>query len=100
MTSATTRKPSSGCAKLKADKKEKQMDQEAGSRQDWEGGGSRPASKTVPAAVVPRNSPAKNLQKQADSVAKTNHSDLGPPKNLQSIPTQDTKKIDRESGGD
>lgn len=83
-------------AEVKADKKAKLNDKEAGSRQDWEGGGSRPAAETVPPLILPKNSPAKDLQKQADSVAKTKQGDGGPPKNLQSLPTQDTKEIKPE----
>ncbi len=96
MESETRTKVSSCCGEVKADDKTKQKDKEAPSRQDWEGGGSRPAAETVPPLNVPKDSPAKNLQKQADSVPKTNHGDGGPPKNHQSIPTQDTKEIKPE----
>lgn len=96
MESETRTKVSSRCAEVKADDKAKQKDKEAPSRQDWEGGGSRPAVETVPPLIVPKGSPAKNLQKQADSVPKTNHGDGGPPKNHQSLPTQDTKEIKPE----
>jgi len=88
--------PSSCCAKEKEAEKGRRIDKDAGSREDWEGGGSRPAAETVPPVAVSQNSPTKNLQKQADSVAKTNHGDDGPPKNLQSLPTQDTKEIKPE----
>ncbi len=44
----------------------------------------------VPEKTLPMNSPAKDLQAQAESVAKLPIGDKGPPKNLQALPTQDT----------
>ncbi len=71
----------------------KNCDEAAKSREDNEGGASRPLNDDVSAPVLPPNSPAKNLQCQADSVPKTPHGDNGPPKNLQSLPTQDTTPL-------
>jgi len=84
----------------KTDKKSEKAiinEKEAGSREDWEGGASRPVDENVPAVVAPVESPAKDLQRQADSVPKTAHGDNGPPRNLQSLPTQNTHEIDTET---
>lgn len=76
--------------------KNKLSEKQAGSQEDWEGGASRPSDETVPDVVLPNNSPAKNLQAQAESVPKTVSGDNGPPKNLQSLPTQDTHDMSGE----
>ena len=76
--------------------KNKHNEKEAASREDWEGGSSRPAEENVPAQVVASDSPAKDLQGQAESVSKAVYGDKGPPLNLQSLPTQNTHLIDRE----
>ena len=80
----------------KDSEKIKRDDKEARSREDWEGGGSRPTDENVPKEVQPNKSPAKNLQRQAESVPKTTYGDNGPPQNLQSLPTQNTNEISAE----
>lgn len=55
----------------------------------------------VPEKILSLNSPAKDLQAQADSVPRIVSGDNGPPKNLQSLPTQDTDPVnvgDADSG--
>lgn len=73
-----------------SNEKNKLSEKQAGSQEDWEGGASRPTDENVPAEILPAGSPSKDLQAQAESVPKTVSGDNGPPKNLQSLPTQDT----------
>jgi hypothetical protein len=76
--------------------KNKLSDTQAASQEDWEGGASRPTDETVPAESLPNHSPSKNLQAQAESVIKPTYGDSGPPKNLQSLPTQNTREVSSE----
>ncbi len=81
---------------LKDVEKVNRNEKEAGSREDWEGGASRPMDAIVPEEKLPNSSSAKNLQAQAESVPKTPSGDNGPPENLQSLPTQDTHTVSPE----
>ncbi len=75
--------------------KNKKDQKDAVSREDWEGGGSRPAA-AFSDEMFPHNNPANDLQTQADSVPKAKYGDFGPPKNLQSLPTQNTHELAAE----
>lgn len=62
-------------------------------RKKWKDGPVNPINEEVRPEKLPKNSPAKDLQSQAEAVPKTNYGDYGPPKNSQSIPTQNTHEI-------
>lgn len=82
---------------VKAAKKAEINKKESESREDWEGGASRPAEEGAPAvAVIPPEALPENLQAQAEKAPKAVSGDYGPPKNLQSIPTQNTHEISAE----